>query len=401
MASIEVNGDHLRLSFAWKGVHCREALDLEDTPEGHVRAKAIKLQVEAEIARGDLDFLKWFPKSKKARTIFAPPPPPPTPPAPAAPPTFADFARTWLEREWGKGRWKRAHYLDNKSLLEAHLIGYFREQRPVTQFGVPDIEDFLINIQKLETGLKAKTIGPTRVNKARGLLRRILGRAVKAGWLTVNPVLDEDVRPLPEDDTDVDPFSWEELRRLLDKGFPHEPKWRRYYTVAFFTGLRPAEEIGLHWADLDWVHVPPRATIVRSVTRADGAHATKTKGSKRSIDLRPEAAQAIKAQQAESRLRSDYVFCNAEGGPLNRDNLARRVWYPALQRAGVRLRPPYQTRHTFAVLAILANEPLGWVAHQLGHRNLDMINRHYFKHLPNSRDGIGFDQMAARYGFGR
>jgi integrase len=40
-----------------------------------------------------------------------------------------------------------------------------------------------------------------------------------------------------------------------------------------------------------------------------------------------------------------------------------------LQRGGVRTRAFYQTRHTFAKLALASGEDIGWVAKMLGHIN--------------------------------
>src|SRR5438094_6463807 len=98
-----------------------------------------------------------------------------------------------------------------------------------------------------------------------------------------------------------------------------------------------------------------------SFTKADGDHLTKTPGSARPVELRARAAQALKEQQAASRLKSEFVFCNRDGGPLDRDNLMNRVWYPALKRAGIRARKPYQTRHSFATLRCQqARRSAGW-----------------------------------------
>jgi integrase len=170
--------------------------------------------------------------------------------------------------------------------------------------------------------------------------------------------------------------------------------------VAIFTGLRTSELIGAKWTDLDWSAPVPTLMIRRSYTKLDAEHLTKTRGSTRAVDLRPQAARAIKEQQAASRLKSEYIFCNATGGPLDRDNLLNRVWYPAVTRAGLRARNPYQTRHTFATLALSAGEDLGWVAKQMGHSSTKMIVEHYYRFIPNNtrQDGTAFDRKAAAAG---
>lgn len=59
------------------------------------------------------------------------------------------------------------------------------------------------------------------------------------------------------------------------------------------------------------------------------------------------------------------------------------MWKPALKRAKVRMRAFYQTRHTFATLALSSGETIGWVAETLGHTNTEMVIRHYRKFIPN------------------
>jgi hypothetical protein len=126
---------------------------------------------------------------------------------------------------------------------------------------------------------------------------------------------------------------------------------------------------------------------------------TKTPGSARSVDLRPQVVRALKEQKTSSRLKSDFVFCSSVGGPLNRDNLMNRVWYPALKRAGIRERKPCQTRHTFAT-ALSAGEAIGWMSKQMGHSNTKMIIEHYYRFIPNltRQDGSAFEKAAAQVG---
>jgi integrase len=60
-----------------------------------------------------------------------------------------------------------------------------------------------------------------------------------------------------------------------------------------------------------------------------------------------------------------------------------KVWEPLLRRLGVRCRPPYQMRHTFATLAISAGENINWVARMLGHKSPVMTLEKYNRYVPN------------------
>ena len=59
------------------------------------------------------------------------------------------------------------------------------------------------------------------------------------------------------------------------------------------------------------------------------------------------------------------------------------------QKAGLRRRIMYQTRHTFASNALAAGEAPWWVAAMLGHASPEMLFSAYARYIPNRtrRDG--------------
>ncbi len=68
-----------------------------------------------------------------------------------------------------------------------------------------------------------------------------------------------------------------------------------------------------------------------------------------------------------------------------------KAWEPVLKRLGVRYRPPYQMRHTFATLAISVGENINWVARMLGHKSpvvtLEKYNRYRAESDPGGWEG--------------
>jgi integrase len=103
----------------------------------------------------------------------------------------------------------------------------------------------------------------------------------------------------------------------------------------------------------------------------------------------PVVEQALRAHRAASDRQSPWVFRNRDGGSLDVTNLRERVWRPALQRAGLRGRTLYQTRHTFATLRLELGESPGWVARQLGHISVELVYRRYHRFIPNLRSERG------------
>src|SRR5262249_52454540 len=83
---------------------------------------------------------------------------------------------------------------------------------------------------------------------------------------------------------------------------------------------------------------------------------------------------------AEQRARSGFgelVFPDARGGLFDLANFRHRNWPRILRRAGVRPRPLYQCRHTFARLLLERGESPQWIARALGHASVQMVFQVY------------------------
>jgi len=283
---------------------------------------------------------------------------------------------------------------DYERILEAHLIPHFAKSS-VSNIGAEDIER-LVGRLKQKPGTKAPLLSHRRINMTLQVLRLCLDRAVQNGWLKNNPA--RTITKLKESRTDIDPLSLEEIKVFLAH-LPDE-KWRRYFTVAFFAGLRPFEQIGLRWPAIDWQATRPQVIVRYGVTRRSGAGRLKTDSSYREVPMLPAVERALKAQCPDSQLRSEWVFPSERGGHLDITNLRERIWKPTLRRAGLRERTLYQTRHTFATISLASGEDIGWVARVLGHSSTEMVIRHYHKFIPNltRRDGSAMAGLIARAG---
>jgi len=111
----------------------------------------------------------------------------------------------------------------------------------------------------------------------------------------------------------------------------------------------------------------------------------------------PPVIEALLYQKKQTMDKSDYVFLNQYGRPLDPDPMNFYVWKPALKKAG--LEPPslYQTRHTFATLMLDAGEHPGWVQKMMGHETLQMIYENYYNYIKNYARDEGSAFMSNAY----
>jgi integrase len=86
---------------------------------------------------------------------------------------------------------------------------------------------------------------------------------------------------------------------------------------------------------------------------------------------------ALKGQKALSYLAQGYVFVSETGHPpIDLNNFRSRVWEPALKKAELKYRYPYQARHSFATKSIREGRDPLWIANQMG-TSLEMLFKHY------------------------
>jgi len=112
----------------------------------------------------------------------------------------------------------------------------------------------------------------------------------------------------------------------------------------------------------------------------------------------PPAKEALTTQKSLSWLLGDLVFVDGKQQPVNYELFRMKVWESVLKRLGIRYRPPYQMRHTFATLAISAGENINWVARMLGHKSPVVTLEKYNRFVPNltREDGRALLQAAEK-----
>ena len=378
----------LYFDFLYQGQRCREQTALDNTPGNRRQLERVAKKMEAEITLGTFNYAETFPSSKRA-SKFGEPATRRAEPAEAVPaaadpshPTFAEFAEEWFAEN--EVMWRRSYRAKQRDILDRYLKPSFGEEG-VSDIMKPHILKYRAKLAKVapDTG---KAPSPSWVNQVMNLLKQIVDEA--ADRFDFNTPY-RGIKPLRVGRTEVDPFSLEEVDKLLE-ALPQE--WRAYFIVRFFTGMRTSEIDGLTWTHVDFRR---REIHIRETHVQGEKEAPKTDGSSRSIQMSSMVEKALYEQWTSTGKRNGYVFCTKHGHPLRYRNVNNRIWYPALKRAGLRRRNPYQTRHTAATLWLAAGENPEWIARQMGHSNTKMLFTVYSRYVPNltRQDGSAMERM--------
>ena len=382
----------LFFDFRYLGERCREYTKLDDTKKNRKIMERALEKIEAEITLGTFDYSKTFPNSKRANKLASVLTSSSVPAAAGSEggmekpktdvPTFKEFAKDWfLEQEVG---WKRSYRTKLRDIYERYLQPAFGNQ-VVSDIQKSDILQFRAQLAKVPHG-KEKALSASRINQIMNLHKQILDEA--ADRFDFNTPFRR-IKPLNVGRTNVDPFSLEEVQTFLDT---LDPAWRPYFIVRFFSGMRTSEVDGLKWQYVDFER---REILVREARVHGETETTKTDGSVRDIQMSGVVYEALLEQKERTGDRSEYVFCTRHGYPLIYRNVNNRIWYPTLNKAGLKRRNPYQTRHTAATLWLAAGESPEWIARQMGHANTKMLFTVYSRFVPNltRRDGSAMERL--------
>jgi len=361
-------GSVIRITFSYRGVMCRETLKLEPTKVNLKYAERLRGEILNAIALGTFNYVHYFPRSRRARL----------------------FGHTWVNATVAS---LLKDYMDiaEKTLEPSTVNGYRKvcERHLYPVFGnLPIRELSSIIIRNWVTSL---TITAKTVRNILTPLRNMLDQALNDGVIEQNPLNKLVLNKLINKQTiksnwEVDPFDRNEIKTILNEATGEA---RNLFQFAFFTGLRTSELIALEWSDIDWIK-----GIVR-VSRAivlKQRKSTKTKSGIRDVLLLPPALEALKLQKSFTFLAGERVFHNPRtNSPWETDGQIRKTsWTHILKKVGVRYRNPYQTRHTYASMMLSAGENALWVAKQMGHKDTEMIIKHYGRWIPDKSTVTGY-----------
>ncbi|WP_312453229.1 Arm DNA-binding domain-containing protein [Pseudescherichia sp.] len=382
---VELHNGKIRIWFLYKGVRCREVLQGWSVTNANLRkAGNLRATIVGEIQLGTFDYASRFPESKAASKFSTV----------RRVATFKELCDVYLS---AKSLEVSAASYDSLASKISTLRNVVGDNTPIAEIQHSDILNYR---HELLTGdvvnLKApwfnkKGRGASTVNNLVGALCGMLRLAHQSQFISHAPY--EHLKSLKVSKKDPDPLLIGEYHSLL-KALPR--RFALIWIVAVHTGLRHGELCALAWEDIDLskgeIHVG------RNLTAKGLFVPPKTEAGIRTITLLQPALDALKELFAISGNypSSDIVFHHREHGRTEEQRLkfvfspgARKghyskrsisySWQRGIDKAGIRYRHPYQSRHTFACWLLSAGANPSFIANQMGHDNAKMVYTVYSK----------------------
>lgn len=173
-----------------------------------------------------------------------------------------------------------------------------------------------------------------------------------------------------------------------------------YYSFPFLTGVRPSEQLGLLWRDIDLENGIIRISRMQEL---DGSlcDLTKTEASTRDIPIgallhkflvrwqkasptggQPDARVFVTLGTPRSRRHTQI------GKPLTYWNFMNSYWRPVMRRLGLPQVAPHSARHSFISLLQAHGAEVGVVAKLAGHANPNITLGYYTRAVRDGRHAI-------------
>jgi integrase len=347
---VEPRQASIRVHFTWNGERCRETLELAPTVPNCKHAERMVEEIHRRIALSTFRYADFFPDSPRAKAE-----------AKTKADTFGAYADLLIEGQYGEA---------NLELAAATKSQYANElKRWKTRIGVDrPMRDVRHSWLKAEVSKIAFPSARMRNNSLIPL------RAVFEAWVAddrarrTNPM--EGIgnagvqRGLPDplDRGEADAIVAEMYRR-------YDERVAAYFEFAFYSGMRPEEQIALRWPKVDLRKRMARVDVARTFKGTEKAIKTYEA---RDVELNSRAMAALERMRPWTALKPhSHVFENPVTERPWHDERSQRdhYWKPALRKLGIRERRASQTRSTYATMCLMAREGMNpaWVAAQLGH----------------------------------
>ena len=377
----------LYLDFFYHGVRIERSTGLDDTAKNRMKAQAMLDRILEMKKEGTLEFARLFPgaseEEKEFHTRLEKGEYAPTPKGV----TFGGYVKRWYETVW-------VHYTeatkqkDFRSVIDYWLIPHFGEKSffHITQV---EMQRFVATLRHRKGPKQGEPLSRSTMVNILQIFRTLWNDAVtEHRWMLFDPLTGIKKHLPRKVRKKVEVFRFHEWEALMDA---MEPYYRPVAKLMVLTGLMASEIAALRPAHMrDGI-----LFIEQSIVR--GREKDELKNSYREREIPITGAIGEILEHAKATATGDYLFTMENGKNFTAELFQRRVWVPAMEKAGIAYRKPYSTRHTFAAWALTIRIDQNRLVDLMGHASKQMIYEVYGKYVK----GLEEDGLAIFRYFGR
>lgn len=193
-----------------------------------------------------------------------------------------------------------------------------------------------------------------------------------------------------------DPFLPDERSAILDymqsRWTGDKEIWYLYYVWQFWTGCRPGESLAIDWADIDVTN--RLAKISKTLSSGKVQLSTKT-NEIRNIHLNDKILPVLDRLKVLTGHQSRLFISLHTDEPWTRPDKLSEKFQEVLPAIGIRVRPAYNCRHTYATTMLNSLVDVSAAAYQMGH-DIITFNKVYAKWINTER--MQAEMMKLDYG---
>lgn len=373
---ITINGNSMRMTFMYQGKRCLETLKNVPLTKSNIKSAFNKrMAICHDIELGKFSYTASFPNSKTALKL-------------AMNNSLNDQStlNEYLDKVISSSKVN-----DRPKTHKSKVNRINKYIRPY--LGARSIKDIKTSEIRLWINSSFSHIGNKTIGDVLTPLRSAFSLATEDGIFKVSP-MDLIKNPKKEKTDNADPFTRAQISKLVAQ---HTERCIELdaFIFAIWTGLRPSELFALAVSDIDLDS--RKIYINRGLVQGVYAY-TKNDGSYRCVDLLDEAFNILDKMrprlhklkfskvsilQSNNRLFNEeklqFIFTSSKSGRVWRDSdsFNKQFLRPHCESSGVIYRGIGQARHTYGSQLITANVNLNWIAKQMGHSSIKMLEKHY------------------------
>lgn len=246
---------------------------------------------------------------------------------------------------------------------------------------MPEIKS--AQITKLLLNVQAEGKAHATVVKIYNILNLLFKMAYLGDMIDRNP-MDKVERPRPRKEEvcsgEVESYTAEELRYILQCVDKEPLKWRAMLHLLIDTGIRRGEACGLQWKHINFANHSITIAGNLCYTAEKGIYLDTPKSRKiRTIDIDPAITALfweLRLDQSQKAI-SQYVFTQEGSTEPMHPQTPTRYMQKFAKRYGIEHLHPHKLRHSFASIAIVNGADIASVSEKLGHADKSTTLRLY------------------------